>query len=73
MWHRPPWPSDHLKSQRGQSRQDTHLAGSLKGSIILQNTVVILEDAIIIILTLERNAKRMEAVTYLYEWDGRSV
>lgn len=52
----PLWPSDHLKSQRGQSRQETHLAGSLKGSIILQNTVVILEDVIIIILTLERKA-----------------
>lgn len=44
------------------------LLGVWKGPLY-QNTVVILEDAIIIILTLERNAKRMEAVTHL-TWVG---
>ncbi len=55
------WPSDQLKSQQGWSRQETQHAGSLKGSFILQNAAIIPADAIIIILTLDRNAKRIEA------------
>lgn len=50
---------------------ETQHAGSLKGSIILQNAALIPEDAIIIILTLVRNAEWAYGGCNPLRWVGR--
>lgn len=71
MWHRAPLtlrPAEVIVRPE-QARN----SACWESERVHYNAAVILEDAIIIILTLERNAKSMEAVTHLYEWDGRNV